>query len=74
MANKMTLREHRKSLGLSQGQLAKLAGIDRKVIVEAEYVSGMPISKAKALLLCEALSKEHNRPILLGDIADLKTC
>lgn len=72
MANKLTLAEHRKALGLSVSQLAQLAGVDKKVIVEAEYLKGGPIAKVKAEKIAAALSKEYERPITINDVVGLK--
>lgn len=74
MADKMTLEQWRVSCGLERHDLAQRVGVSIRLIHEAEDPNGLPIARVKADAICRVLSKEHGRPVAIGDIAGLKIC
>ena len=62
----MTLEEYRRQLGLSQSELARIAGLTAVTVSRAE--AGENISGSTARAICQALSKELGRTIQISDV------
>jgi transcriptional regulator with XRE-family HTH domain len=65
----MTLAEYRTTLGWSQAELARRAGISNPTVSKAE--NGEPINGRSANLICNALSEGLGRRVNLSDIKGL---
>ncbi len=65
----MTLREYRESLGWSQAELARRAGLDVQSARRAE--DGEPIQGRTANAIAQALSEALGRPVQIRDIDGL---
>lgn len=66
----MTLEEYRREMGLSQSELARMAGLTPITVSRAE--AGETIAGSSARAICKALSKELGREVKIRDVEGWK--